>query len=202
MIKEQLQKLLNEIDLQLMKSDTTGNMAFELAERLRNNTLTIDFDGSIFDCYVFAARAGHAQAKDTALKLIQHAEDEAYAQVNQYEDRLFAKNHPFKYLTGQGKGTHKGKAALSATGSVLKWTGTVAVFAGTEILATIDEKTGSSFSEAPKNWLDNHLKESRDKKRAKQQEEQNQVESMREKIREYHEALRKALEPKRKRKIK
>lgn len=201
-IKEQLQKLLNEIDLQLMKSDTTGNMAFELAERLRNNTLTIDFDGSIFDCYVFAARAGHAQAKDTALKLIQHAEDEAYAQVNQYEDRLFAKNHPFKYLTGQGKGTHKGKAALSATGSVLKWTGTVAVFAGTEILATIDEKTGSSFSEAPKNWLDNHLKESRDKKRAKQQEEQDQVESMREKIREYHEALRKALEPKRKRKIK
>lgn len=201
-IKEQLQKLLNEIDLQLMKSDATGNMAFELAERLRNNTLTIDFDGPIFDCYVFAARAGHAQAKNTALELIQHAEDEAYAQVDQYEDSLFAKNHPFKYLTGQGQGTHKGKAAFFAAGSVLKWTGTAAAIAGTGILAAIDEQSGSSFSEAPKNWLYNRYKESRDKKQTKQQEEQNQVESLREDIKEYHKTLRKALEPKRGKKIK
>lgn len=205
-IKGQLQKLLNEIDLQLMKSDATGNMAFELAERLRNNTLTIDFDGPIFDCYVFAARAGHAQAKNTALELIQHAEDEAYAQVAQYEDSLFAKNHPFKYLTGQGKGTHKGKAALFAAGSVLKLTGTAVAFTGAAILGSMDEKckekskelgkdySGFSSSDAPMNWVLSYYKKSKDKKQTKQQEEQNQVESMREDIRGYHEALRKALD--------
>ena len=115
---------------------------------------------------------------------------------------LFAKNHPFKYLTGQGQGTHKGKAAFFAAGSVLKWTGTAAAIAGTGILAAIDEQSGSSFSEAPKNWLYNRYKESRDKKQTKQQEEQNQVESLREDIKEYHKTLRKALEPKRGKKIK